>query len=350
MMPELKYILIDILPKKEQCYLEENLSAEPIQIIYVNTLHGELLAQLHALPAEECIFISENRTHTDFAISIGMATLVYLDTENEVQNTKNAVQNAKNAVQNTRNTVRNTAMVGAAELLEQDALSQKVDAVLAEPYQVPAEPHQVLAETHQVPAEPHQVPDMYAEGMEEVDLNFLCRIYQRHHRLPWTILETERCIVREFAMDYLDALFDLYAGKGMIDYMEPLHMYEQEREYQQSYIENMYRFYGYGMWIVCDKGTGKLIGRAGIEHREEFGEEPQLGYAIGVPYQRQGYATEVCRAVIDYARTELEIRSLCCLIEEKNEKSIGLAQKLGFESDGLIEINGKNHRKFRREI
>lgn len=336
MMPELKYILIDILPKKEQCYLEENLGAEPIQIVYVNTLHGELLAQLHAFPAEECIFISENRTHTDLAISIEMATLVYLGTENEVQNTKNAVQNTKNAiqntrntVQNTRNTVRNTAMVGAAALLEHDALSQKVD---------------------EVPAEPHQVPDMYAEGMEEVDLNFLCRIYQRHHQLPWTILETERCIVREFSMEYLDALFELYAGEGMTDYMEPLNQHEQEREYQQSYIENMYHFYGYGMWIVCDKETGKLIGRAGIEHREEFGEEPQLGYAIGVPYQRQGYATEVCHAVIDYARTELEIRSLCCLIEEKNEKSIGLAQKLGFESDGMIEINGKKHRKFRREI
>lgn len=336
MMPELKYILIDILPKKEQCYLEENLGAEPIQIVYVNTLHGELLAQLHAFSAEECIFISENRTYTDIAISIGMATLVYLGTKNEMRSTKNAVQNTKNAIQNTRNTVRNientvqnTDIVGAAALLEQDALSQKVD---------------------EVPAEPHQVPDMYAEGMEEVDLNFLCRIYQRHHQLPWTILETERCIVKEFSMDYLDALFDLYAGEGMIDYMEPLHMYEQEREYQQSYIENMYHFYGYGMWIVCDKETGKLIGRAGIEHREEFGEEPQLGYAIGVPYQRQGYATEVCHAVIDYARTELEIRSLCCLIEEKNEKSIGLAQKLGFESDGMIEINGKKHRKFRREI
>ena len=73
-------------------------------------------------------------------------------------------------------------------------------------------------------------------------------------------------------MEYLDALFELYAGKGMTDYMEPLYPYEEEREYQQAYIEQMYRFYGYGMWIVCDRNTGELIGRAGVEHREEWAE------------------------------------------------------------------------------
>ena len=154
-------------------------------------------------------------------------------------------------------------------------------------------------------------------------------------------------------MDYLDDLFELYAGEGLTDYMESLRPYEQEREYQQAYIDNMYRFYGYGMWIVCDKETGELIGRAGIEHiacNGELSEKFQLGYAIGVPYQGQGYATEVCRAMIDYARTELELPSLCCLIEEKNEKSIGLAQKLGFVPVGTMEIDEKSMIKFCRKL
>ena len=141
--------------------------------------------------------------------------------------------------------------------------------------------------------------DMYAEGMEEIDGSFLQHVYERHHHIPWIILKTPRCIVKEFSMEYLDALFELYAGKGMTDYMEPLYPYEEEREYQQAYIEQMYRFYGYGMWIVCDRNTGKLIGRAGVEHREELGGELELGYAIGVPWQRQGYATEVFSANLD---------------------------------------------------
>jgi len=49
--------------------------------------------------------------------------------------------------------------------------------------------------------------EMIVEGFEEVDADFLEKRYQRHHRLPWKILETERCIVRELALEDMDALF-----------------------------------------------------------------------------------------------------------------------------------------------
>ena len=153
--------------------------------------------------------------------------------------------------------------------------------------------------------------------------------------------------LEEFSMEYLDALFELYAGKGMTDYMEPLYPYEEEREYQQAYIEQMYRFYGYGMWIVCDRNTGELIGRAGVEHREELGGELELGYAIGVPWQRQGYATEVCSAILTYVKEELMLPSVSCLIEEGNVVSEHLAQKLGFHYCETVQIDGKQMRKYK---
>ena len=188
--------------------------------------------------------------------------------------------------------------------------------------------------------------DLYAEGLEEVDERLIVRVYERHHGIPWTILETERCIVREFSMDYLDALFELYAGEGMTDYIEPLYPYEEERRYQEAYIEHMYRFYGYGMWIVCEKETGELIGRVGIEHREELGGELELGYAIGRPYQRKGYATEVCRAVMRYAREEIGVSHMHCLIGEGNTVSEHLAEKLGFSYAKDMEISGKCMKKY----
>ena len=153
--------------------------------------------------------------------------------------------------------------------------------------------------------------------------------------------------MKEFSMEYLDALFELYAGKGMTDYMEPLYPYEEEREYQQAYIEQMYRFYGYGMWIVCDRNTGELIGRAGVEHREELGGELELGYAIGVPWQRQGYATEVCNAILTYVKEELMLPSVSCLIETGNVVSEHLAQKLGFHYCETVQIDGKQMRKYK---
>lgn len=199
-------------------------------------------------------------------------------------------------------------------------------------------------------AEPVPPADMYAEGLEEIGLTFLQRVYERHHHIPWTILTTKRCIVKEFSMDYLDELFVLYEGAGMTDYMEPLFPYEQEKEYQQAYIENMYGFYGYGMWIVCERESGKLIGRAGLEHRDAFPGETELGYAIGVPYQRQGYATEVCEAILAYAAEELGFSEVYCLVEEGNTGSAQFAEKIGFSCCQTLAMDGKIMRKYLRKL
>ena len=43
--------------------------------------------------------------------------------------------------------------------------------------------------------------DMIVEGFEEVDADFLEKVYQRHYRIPWTILETERCVVKELSLE-----------------------------------------------------------------------------------------------------------------------------------------------------
>lgn len=205
-----------------------------------------------------------------------------------------------------------------------------------------------LARDVDVPAIAYQKPetdtflhaDMVVEGFEEVDMIFLQRVYERYFNIPWTILETKRCIVRELELSDMDDLFSMYAEPGMTDYVEGLYEYEEELEYQKAYIENMYRFYGYGMWLVFEKKTGTLIGRAGVEHREELNGEMELGYAIRTSFQHQGYAYEVCQAIVQYAGEELQAHLLHCLIEKGNVISEKLAVKLGFSYHGDREIGG----------
>lgn len=188
--------------------------------------------------------------------------------------------------------------------------------------------------------------DMLVEGFEEIDAEFLIQVYRRKHHLPWKILETKRCLVREITLEDMDDLFTLYSGEGMTDYIEPLYEYEKEIEYQRAYIEYMYGFYGYGMWLVFEKESGKLIGRAGIEHRDELDGELELGYAIGTPYQRKGFATEVCLAIMDYAKERLFCDRLNCLIETGNVVSEHLAKKLGFVLYEELCINQKQMKRY----
>ncbi len=201
---------------------------------------------------------------------------------------------------------------------------------------------------YQTPGEWKSFPgvDMIVEGFEEVDDRFLQRVYERHHRIPWTILETERLMVRELELSDLDALFELYSYEGMTDYMEGLYPYEEEIAYQKAYVENMYRFYGYGMWLVFEKETGKLVGRAGVEHREALDGQLELGYAIATPHWNKGYATEVCSAIIDYAREELGFDYICSLIEPENKVSCHLAEKLGLIFEQEMVLDGKVYRKY----
>lgn len=180
------------------------------------------------------------------------------------------------------------------------------------------------------------------------------RVYKRHTGEPWMIAETKRCIIRELTMDDIDALFELYSKPDITDFVEPLYDYDKECEYERAYIEHMYGYYEYGMWLVFSKETGELIGRAGLENRDYCDEqetqgipgtyhsEMELGYIIAPEYQRQGYATEVCQAILEYAWENLCPDRINCLIDEENYPSRRLVEKLGFQLIGKTDVTGES--------
>lgn len=178
------------------------------------------------------------------------------------------------------------------------------------------------------------------EQISEVEYKSLELAYLRLTGQPWDILTTDRCIVRETTVEDADSFYDIYKEPSITYYMEGL--YEDkaaETAYIQDYIKNIYGFYGYGMWSVLEKDSGQVIGRAGISWREGF-DIPELGFVIAVPYQHQGYAYEVCRAILDYAVTELGFTSIQAFVMGENETSKSLCKRLGFKNDGKIILDG----------
>lgn len=195
------------------------------------------------------------------------------------------------------------------------------------------------------------------EGFEEVDALFLERVYEREHHLPWEIARTDRWILREFTMDDMDGLVELYDQPGVAyrivngyqvpGYIEPLLPREEEAEYQRCYIENMYGFYGYGMWIVTEIRSPHIIGRAGLENREyEDGVELEMGYVIDPGWQHRGIAYEVCSAIMEYARENTDFPRLNALTEADNVASIALLEKLGFTYLEDTDVSGSRTRRY----
>ena len=179
-------------------------------------------------------------------------------------------------------------------------------------------------------------------GFEEVDADFVIKMYERARHIPWTILETERTVIRELTLDDIDDLYKLYAEPGIADYIPPLcEDRNEEVEFEKMYIESMYGFYGYGIWVILDRETERFIGRAGITHRDGF-EDLEVGYILSREYQHKGIATEVIKAVMRYAEKKYGSRKLNAFIDDENISSIRFAEKLGFKKKGKAMIDGRD--------
>lgn len=155
--------------------------------------------------------------------------------------------------------------------------------------------------------------------------------FKRLAGLPWDILETDRLKVRESTMEDVDEFYRIYSKPSITLYMEDLYKErEAELAYMKAYIDQVYGFYGYGLWTVILKETGQVIGRAGLSVREGC-DQPELGFMIDAAHQNKGYAFEVCMAILAYAKEELAFDKVQALVNEKNLISLHLLCKLGFE-------------------
>ncbi len=153
------------------------------------------------------------------------------------------------------------------------------------------------------------------------------------------IIETPRLILREFVPEDLAGLYSLYEESDT-RFLQPLsENREEELEKLKSYIHYIYGFYGFGLWAVCLKENGRLIGRCGLQV-EFIGEqgEYELGYMISGKYQGMGYGEEAVTAILHYADEELEAPRVILRIDVKNRISRQFAEKIGFGlSDKKLE-------------
>lgn len=187
------------------------------------------------------------------------------------------------------------------------------------------------------------------ECPEELDIMYLERVFRRYCKIPWDILETDRCIIRETTVEDVDAFFEIYSEPEIIKYTENLYPEkEQERAYIEEYIEKMYKYFEFGIWTVIWKETGEIIGRSGFSVREGY-NLPELGFVIAVPFQGRGIAREICTAILKYGEEMLEFEQVQALVVKENTASLALCDKLGFTVRRSVREKDKDYLLLIRE-
>ena len=98
----------------------------------------------------------------------------------------------------------------------------------------------------------------------------------------------------------------------------------------------MWELLGFGGWAVVRKSDEKIVGMVSLFNawralEPQFGEEPEMGWIFSREVHGRGMAGETCRAVLEWAETNLEPTPIWAIIAPGNEASFRLAEKLGFE-------------------
>lgn len=90
--------------------------------------------------------------------------------------------------------------------------------------------------------------------------------------------------------------------------------------------------------LIIHKAENTLIGKAGLKIIPDLTGSPtgstELGYEIFPPYQRQGYGSEVAKALVDWGLSQPDIQSITAGCDRDNIASKRVLEKVGMQ---LIE-------------
>jgi ribosomal-protein-alanine N-acetyltransferase len=148
-----------------------------------------------------------------------------------------------------------------------------------------------------------------------------------------TAIETDRLAIRNFHADDWPDLREMilqYQASAYAQYDHPWPTGTDE-------IKGVTEWFAEGdsYLAVCLKTTSKLIGFIALNpHEEQDDLEFGLGYVFNADYHGKGYATEGCRAVLDYAFGQLGADRVSTGTAAANHPSCRLLRRLGLRETG----------------
>ena len=157
------------------------------------------------------------------------------------------------------------------------------------------------------------------------------------------IIETNRLFLREMTENDFEALYKVLSDSDVMKHYPYTFDDVRVRNWIQRNMER-YQIFGFGLWAVCLKETGEMIGDCGLTMQLINGQiKPEIGYHIRADKQRKGYAKEAAIAVRDWAFNNTPFNVLYSYMKYTNEPSAKTAVAYGCKqvdefSDEVNEI------------
>ncbi len=147
-------------------------------------------------------------------------------------------------------------------------------------------------------------------------------------------IETVRMIIRDFTPGDAADLQEIFGDEETMKNCEPAYDFEKTKEFLTSFCIGRK-----GAVAAVHKESGKMMGYILFKRQDEGVYE--MGWIYNRSFCRQGYAYGSCKAVIDYAFTELKAHKVFAEAIDA-VKSVGLMQKFGMQLEGIQRSQTKD--------
>ena len=149
-------------------------------------------------------------------------------------------------------------------------------------------------------------------------------------------LQTERCILRlggiRDTIAYCEEAGRYQIAQWMLNFPSPFPVELGRQRFRASW-QNALSDRAISL-VAIERATGQLVGGVALNNIQVL-PEPELAYWVRQSRWREGFAREICTAMIDFAfnvRSELRLQAS---VLAGNESSVGLLQRLGFQPFGI---------------
>lgn len=161
------------------------------------------------------------------------------------------------------------------------------------------------------------------------------------------MIETERLKLRIINEDDTEALLEIFSDPIAMQYFGVVFDRAMMDKWVRSNLNHQAQ-YGYSLYAVLLKESGKLIGDCGLEtDKIEDKLITGIGFDFNRAYWGKGYATEAARAVLGYGFTSFKFSSIYGWIDPENTASQRVAERIGMMREKSVMRGHKEYALYR---
>lgn len=152
--------------------------------------------------------------------------------------------------------------------------------------------------------------------------------------------ETTRLLAERLVPEHLPEVHRMHQDPVQMEYLGGI----RDAAASAAYLERNLRHWeehGFGLWILRDRDTGQVAGRALLRHLDIAGvDEVETGYSFHPAFWGRGLATETTLACLRIGHQELGLHTVVAVTHPANVPSHRVLTKAGMFKVGELRLDG----------